>query len=101
MAIPHKFQFPPKSNYQPWSLADWRAGAACVAGHLAAAAGINNPSIPVRQAKEVCYGCPVTGDCLRWALDTDPGPGVFGGCTENERTELADAANQTLQLLGT
>lgn len=101
MAIPHKFAFPPKSNYQPWSQVDWRASAACVSAHLAAAAGINNPSISVRQAKEVCYGCPVTRDCLRWALETDPRPGVFGGCTETERAELADAANQTLQLLGT
>lgn len=41
------------------------------------------------QAKAVCRACPVTSDCLQWALS---GPtsleGVWGATTEDERAAL-------------
>ena len=43
----------------------------------------------VREAKRVCAGCPVRGDCLEYALDRgDIAYGVLGGLTPRERREL-------------
>lgn len=37
------------------------------------------------QAKAVCRTCPVMGQCLKWAMDTNQDAGVWGGMTESER----------------
>jgi WhiB family transcriptional regulator, redox-sensing transcriptional regulator len=43
-------------------------------------------------AKQVCAGCPVTSQCLEFALQTMPHPsmdfGVYGGLTPTERARL-------------
>ena len=41
-----------------------------------------------RQAKQVCKGCPVTGECLEYALRTDQRFGIWGGKSERERRKL-------------
>lgn len=38
-----------------------------------------------REAKAVCGTCPVTAQCLQWALDTQQDTGVWGGLSEKER----------------
>jgi WhiB family redox-sensing transcriptional regulator len=40
-----------------------------------------------QRARAVCRQCPVTAQCERWAIDTDPGFGVFGNTTAMERRE--------------
>jgi WhiB family redox-sensing transcriptional regulator len=41
-----------------------------------------------QRAKAVCAGCPVCGECLRYALAAGPLQGVWGGMTEEERRLL-------------
>ncbi|MEV0219613.1 WhiB family transcriptional regulator [Streptomyces sp. NPDC050704] len=47
---------------------------------------------PARQeiaaAKRICARCPVTGQCLAWALATGQTSGVWGGTGEDERAAL-------------
>ncbi|MDQ6936400.1 MAG: WhiB family transcriptional regulator [Actinomycetota bacterium] len=40
------------------------------------------------QAKVVCARCPVTRECLRWALSVREPYGVWGGLSAAEREEL-------------
>ena len=37
------------------------------------------------RAKQVCRGCAVRHECLRWALDSCQDAGVWGGLDEEER----------------
>jgi WhiB family transcriptional regulator, redox-sensing transcriptional regulator len=41
-----------------------------------------------REAKLVCFGCPVRTECLAEALDNRIEFGVWGGMTERERRAL-------------
>lgn len=41
----------------------------------------------VKQAKDFCSVCPVTAECLQFALDHDC-TGIWGGLTERERKRL-------------
>lgn len=40
------------------------------------------------QALAVCHRCPVTRDCLAWALQHGHEHGVFGGLAEEDRDTL-------------
>ncbi len=42
----------------------------------------------VAEAKQVCAGCPVTTDCLNWALRAGEPIGIWGGTTPEERRYL-------------
>ncbi|GHB35427.1 MULTISPECIES: WhiB family transcriptional regulator [Streptomyces] len=42
----------------------------------------------IAAAKRVCARCPVTGQCLAWALSTGQTSGVWGGTGEEERAAL-------------
>lgn len=60
----------------------------------AACAGVDPDTLFVRgaaqrQARQVCYSCPVRIDCLADALDSNTTYGVWGGLTERERRALA------------
>ncbi|MFE1440244.1 WhiB family transcriptional regulator [Streptomyces sp. NPDC058739] len=51
--------------------------------------GTSGPALlQTRQAKAVCGRCPVREPCLRFALRTAQGSGVWGGTSENERRLL-------------
>jgi len=66
---------------------DWRDYAACrdVDPDMFFPLGTVGASLPqIEQAKRVCRMCPVSGPCLRWALDHGD-DGVWGGTTEEER----------------
>jgi WhiB family redox-sensing transcriptional regulator len=41
-----------------------------------------------REAKKVCAGCEVRGECLEYALAHDERFGIWGGLSERERRKL-------------
>ena len=41
-----------------------------------------------REAKKVCLGCEVLGECLEYALANDERFGIWGGLSERERRKL-------------
>jgi WhiB family transcriptional regulator, redox-sensing transcriptional regulator len=69
----------------------WRKQAACL-GHDAEAffpIGTTGQAVEhIERAKAVCARCPVTQECLEWALDTNQDAGIWGGTTEDERRTL-------------
>jgi WhiB family redox-sensing transcriptional regulator len=75
----------------------WRSEAACrsLPPELFFPAGRTGPAVDVAgAAKAVCSACPVTEDCLHYALDTNQEYGVWGGTTEDERRPLRAARRQ-------
>jgi WhiB family transcriptional regulator, redox-sensing transcriptional regulator len=42
-------------------------------------------------AKRICAGCPVTAECLAYALERDERFGIWGGLSERERRRLRPA----------
>lgn len=46
-------------------------------------------------AKAVCAACPVSAECLRYALDNRVEYGVWGGFTGAERQQIARSARGT------
>ena len=44
--------------------------------------------VQTERAKSICYFCPVTFDCLDWALENEEPVGIWGGMTEAERRSL-------------
>ncbi len=45
-------------------------------------------AIQTDEAKAVCRHCPVTRQCLAWAVDAGPVEGIWGGTTVGERRAL-------------
>jgi WhiB family redox-sensing transcriptional regulator len=45
-----------------------------------------------REAKKICVGCEVRGECLEYALENDERFGIWGGLSERERRRLRRAA---------
>src|ERR1700748_2820545 len=41
-----------------------------------------------REAKKICTGCEVRGECLEYALEHDERFGIWGGMSERERCRL-------------
>ena len=41
-----------------------------------------------REAKKVCVGCDVRGECLEYALEHDERFGIWGGLSERERRKF-------------
>ena len=41
-----------------------------------------------REAKRICVGCEVKGECLEYALEQDERFGIWGGLSERERRRL-------------
>lgn len=70
---------------------DWRAQAACRDKDPELFFPVGNTGAALKQieeAKAVCRTCPVTDQCLKWALDTNQDSGIWGGLTEDERRAL-------------
>jgi WhiB family redox-sensing transcriptional regulator len=42
----------------------------------------------ISAAKGVCATCPVAGECLTWAIETNQSEGIWGGHTPAERRSL-------------
>ena len=45
-----------------------------------------------RDAKKICTGCEVRGECLEYALANDERFGIWGGLSERERRKLRKRA---------
>ena len=69
-------------------MTDWRTDAACRGMNPAIFHPDRGDADGIRQALEVCAGCPVAQQCLTWALDTNQKQGVWGGTTGRDRREL-------------
>ena len=41
-----------------------------------------------REAKKICVGCEVKGECLEYALQNDERFGIWGGLSERERRRV-------------
>lgn len=70
----------------------WRDRSACVDEdpELFFPIGHTGPAeMQVAEAKLVCGRCDVRSACLRWALETGQGHGVWGGLDEAERKGLS------------
>lgn len=70
---------------------DWRHRAICRDEDPELFFPIGNTGPALRQiedAKSVCRRCPVTEQCLSWALSTGQDSGVWGGLSEDERRAL-------------
>lgn len=71
--------------------ASWRESAACRRLDTEVFFPISRTGLgllDVQEAKEVCSRCPVRQACLTFALDTQQGYGIWGGCDEDERRLL-------------
>jgi WhiB family transcriptional regulator, redox-sensing transcriptional regulator len=44
--------------------------------------------VQIARAKEVCGECPVHGQCLEYALETNQDAGIWGGLDEEERRNI-------------
>lgn len=53
------------------------------------ASGHPGPADAIAAAKQVCADCPITADCLEWALARRQAHGVWGGLDATERRRLA------------
>ncbi|MFE9650399.1 WhiB family transcriptional regulator [Streptomyces sp. NPDC006365] len=70
---------------------EWLLRAACADEdpELFFPVGTTGPALQdVEAAKEVCARCPVSYQCLAWALETGQTSGVWGGTCEEERAGL-------------
>jgi WhiB family transcriptional regulator, redox-sensing transcriptional regulator len=77
---------------------DWRHKAACLNQNpeLFFPLGSTGRALEqVEQAKVVCRRCPVSSQCLEWALKTNQQDGVWGGLSEDERRALRRARQRT------
>jgi WhiB family transcriptional regulator, redox-sensing transcriptional regulator len=72
-------------------VADWRYEASCreVDPELFFPVGTSGPALlQIAEAKAVCRRCPVSTECLRWALESGQDAGVWGGLSEDERRAI-------------
>lgn len=84
------------ARLHPWALGtrafmEWLRSAACVDEdpELFFPVGTAGPALPdVTAAKRICARCPVTDDCLSFALGSGQASGVWGGTCKEERDAL-------------
>ncbi|MEU6422487.1 WhiB family transcriptional regulator [Streptomyces spiralis] len=72
---------------------DWRERALCQGEDpdlFFPIGNVNSGPVAIQtdEAKSVCRRCPVTEQCLAWAMDADPVEGIWGGTTEGERRAM-------------
>jgi WhiB family redox-sensing transcriptional regulator len=88
-SAPWRAHFPP----EPKELLnmDWRHRAICrdEDPELFFPIGNSGPALlQIAEAKAVCQRCPVTSECLSWAIESGQDAGVWGGMSEDERRAL-------------
>ncbi|CAB4367943.1 MAG: WhiB family transcriptional regulator [Actinobacteria bacterium] len=50
--------------------------------------------LQIAKAKSICCQCPVTVECLEFALETNQDTGIWGGNSEDERRHMRRTAAQ-------
>ena len=81
-----------------WDAQEWRDRAACrdTTPELFFPIGTTGGALDqIDAAKRVCGQCPVTHECLEFALGTNQESGVWGGLTEEERRRLRKGVEAT------
>ena len=79
-------------------MTDWRHDAACREATPEAAEGFfafETQDELIAVAKRVCAACPVTEQCLTWAMASGQDFGVWGGLTADERRERRRSTNRS------
>lgn len=72
-----------------FSVISWREAAACLeVGNDVSFFPDREDLAAIAKAKAVCATCPVAGDCLTWAVETNQSEGIWGGHTPMERRAL-------------
>ena len=70
---------------------EWRRTAACrdTDPDLFFPVGTTGQALlQIAKAKEVCGECPVSTECLEYALETNQDSGIWGGTSEEERRQM-------------
>jgi WhiB family redox-sensing transcriptional regulator len=78
----------------------WMEGAACTQVDPELFFPRKGPNRTTKAARSVCRACPVSLQCLEWALGFPGQEGILGGMTERERRRLRkerEARQQTAQ----
>lgn len=70
----------------------WVNRAACRGMNPELFYGERGANLAVAAAKAVCRTCPVTADCLAYALDNNEMWGVWGGCSISDRRAMRRGA---------
>ena len=65
---------------------DWMAAGKC--RELPPAVFFPSDGLGVQAAQRICAECPVTRECLEYALANRIDHGVWGGCSERERRRI-------------
>lgn len=66
----------------------WREAAACVTVQDVDFFPDPTDLSAISVAKALCATCPVAGECLTWAIETNQTEGIWGGHTPTERRSL-------------
>jgi WhiB family transcriptional regulator, redox-sensing transcriptional regulator len=77
---------------------DWRHRAACrdEDPELFFPVGTSGPALlQIAEAKIACWRCPVSTECLNWALASGQDTGVWGGMSEDERRAVKQRHERT------
>lgn len=67
-------------------MTDWRLNAAC--WDIGSDMFFPEVGDNARKAKQVCQSCPVTAECLHFALENGVKAGIWGGLNYKERTRI-------------
>ncbi|MCF4135841.1 WhiB family transcriptional regulator [Streptomyces sp. Tue 6430] len=79
---------------------EWLRRGACIGEDpdLFFPVGTSGPALrETADAKRVCGRCPVTADCLAYALESGRLSGVWGGTDEAERADLLRTARDDVR----
>jgi WhiB family redox-sensing transcriptional regulator len=74
-----------------WDADEWRDRSLCRDSNPELFFPIGATGVAIDQieaAQDICHECPVTRECLEFALATNQEAGVWGGTTEEERRKL-------------
>lgn len=70
----------------------WRAMAVCAGPDYATRRDLwfstASNTEAIREARRVCWSCPVIRECLNWAFAHREDRGIWGGMTEKERRRI-------------
>ena len=86
-----------------WDAHDWRHSALCrdTSPEMFFPVGTTGPAVDqIAAAKRICEECPVTTECLEFAVLTGQESGIWGGATEDERRAIRRANQPTVTRVG-